>query len=769
MEKKEETSLRIVGKDLPRVGAQGFVLGETQFADDFVPEGLIQLKILRSPKHHALIKSIRTDGALRMPGVLRVFTAKDIPGTNRIGPLVKDQHVLADEKVRFIGDPIALIAAETGEQAEAALEKIEVEYEELEPVLTREMGFRPDAPKIHEKGNILIRRIVSKGDVEKGFGEADLVVERTYTTSWIEHAYLEPDAGFAYTDERGRVVLHVSTQNIFYHQEEVAAVLGLGTDRVRVIQSATGGGFGSKNDVTVHCCLGLAAFHLQRPVKLVYTHEEVFTTTPKRHPLSIHYKTGVTKHGKLTAVEVRILADTGPYASAGETVATRAAIHGTGPYEVPNYNAESVMVYTNNSISGSMRGFGNPQTAFAYESQMNIIAETLGMDPIELRLMNALKVGSRTGTGQILQASVGMTRTLQRIREWREENRETEGLAPSKNHDRIARGTGVASIFYAMGLTGRPSLSRVRIEIDPEGTIVLYVGTAEIGQGSDTVFTQIAAETLGVEPAEIHLVRADTDVTPFTGASSASRQTYVTGNAVQIACMNIKEILFKEARESYGLGDRELYLEAGRIVSRDIFRASIPLSEIASRVYREGRKLKGEGFYDTKTTWIDPETGQGSPYATYAYASQLAEVEVDQDTGETTVTRIVVAQDVGKAINPASVIGQINGGVVMGLGMALTEEFIPGQTNSFFNYFIPTIRDIPEIVTFLVEEEEPTGPFGAKGVGEPCMIPTAAAILNAIANALGTRIYDLPATLERVRKAACHRDDTTEEMIHEGR
>jgi nicotinate dehydrogenase large molybdopterin subunit len=750
---EKETSLKIIGKDLPRVGALEAVLGVTRFADDFVPEGLIHLKILRSPKHHALIKSIRTEGALGMPGVIRVFTSKDIPGTNRIGPLVKDQQVLADEKVRFIGDPVAMVAAGTPEEAEAALSKIEVEYEELKPVLTREAGLRPDAPKIHEKGNVLTRRIVSKGDVEKGFKEADLIIERDYSTSWIEHAYLEPDSGFGYMDENGRVVLHVSTQNVFYHQEEVAAVLGLGLDRVRVIQSATGGGFGSKNDVSVHCCLGLAAFHLRKPVKLVYTHEEVFAATAKRHPLKIHYKTGVTNQGRLTAVEVRILGDTGPYASAGETVATRAAIHGTGPYEVPNYSAESVFVYTNNSISGSMRGFGNPQTSFGYESQMDIIAETLGIDPIELRLRNALKLGSRTGTDQLLDASVGMIQTLERLKQWREKNNQTGWRVSPKKGDRTVRGTGIASIYYAMGLTGRPSLSRVRIEIDRTGRFVLYIGTAEIGQGSDTVLSQIAAETLGLDPAEIHLVRADTDLTPFTGASSASRQTYVTGNAVQIACSNIKEILFREAREGYGLGERELVLESGRIISRDIFRASIPIPEIAERVYREGRELKAEGFYDTKTTWIDPETGQGSPYATYAYASQLAEVEVDRETGEVTVSRIVVAQDVGKAINPASVIGQINGGVVMGLGMALTEEFIPGQTNSFFNYFVPTIRDIPEIVTLLVEEQEPTGPFGAKGVGEPCMIPTAAAILNAIANALGTRIYDLPATLERVRKA----------------
>jgi nicotinate dehydrogenase large molybdopterin subunit len=754
MEKKEPDSLRVIGKDIPRVGALQMVLGETPFADDFHRECLIHLKILRSPKHHARIKSIHAESALALPGVVRIFTAKDIPGSNRIGSLVKDQPVLADEKVRFIGDPIVLVAAETEEQAEAALEKIDVYYEDLEPVLTPEIGLRPGAPRILEKGNVLIRRVVSKGDVEKGFKEADLIVERTYTTSWIEHAYLEPDAGFAYVDDGGRVVLCASTQNIFYHQEEVAAVLGLGTDRVRVIQSPTGGGFGSKNDISVHACLGLAAFHLRRPVKLVYTHEEVFTATTKRHPLTIHYKTGATKDGKLTAVELRIVGDTGPYASAGETVATRAAIHGTGPYEVPNYRAESVMVYTNNCISGSMRGFGNPQTSFGYESQMDLIAETLGIDPIELRLRNVLKAGSRTGTGQVLQASVGISRTLECIKEWAERNKDTERITVPEKEGRIVRGTGVASIWYAMGLTGRPSLSKTRVEIDRNGEIVLYVGTAEIGQGSDTVFTQIAAEVLGVAPAEIHLVRADTDRTPFTGASSASRQTYVTGNAVQMACLNLKEILFKEARERYDLGDRELHLEAGRVVSRDMFRVSIPLAEIAHPVYREGRSLQGEGFYDTKTTFLDPETGQGSPYATYAYASQLAEVEVDRETGEVTVTRIVAAHDVGKAINPSNVIGQINGGIVMGMGMALTEAYVPGETNSFFNYFIPTIKDIPDIVPIIVEEEEPTGPYGAKGIGEPCMIPTAAAILNAIANALGTRIYDLPATLERVRKAA---------------
>jgi CO/xanthine dehydrogenase Mo-binding subunit len=749
-----EKPLRVVGKNIERIGALDLVLGKAKFSGDILMKGLLHLKILRSTFPHALIKAIDTEQASKLPGVVRIFTGKDIPGNKRVGTIIKDQPVLVEDRVRYKGDPIALVVAETEEDGEEALEHIKIHYEELEPVLTPERALEMGAPKIHETGNLLFHQLITKGDIEKGFQEADVIVERTYTTPWVEHACLEPDAGIAYLDEEGRIILYVSTQNPFYDQKEVADVLGLGLDRVRVIQAPTGGGFGSKLDVTVQCYLGLAAFYIKRPVKLVFTREEVFEATSKRHPMKIQFKTGVTKEGKLTAVQARILGDTGAYASYGTVVATRAVIHATGPYEVPNFKAESVMVYTNNIWSGAMRGFGAPQVAFAHKSQMDILAEKLGMDPIDFRLRNVLKKGSSTGTEQILHNSVGIGKTLERLKEWRGKNI-SEEVVPGgyEKNDRIVKGIGVASVWFRIGNAAASNPSTIKVEIDRNGNIVLSIGTADIGQGSNTVLTQIAAEELGIKTNEIHLVCADISLTMDAGATAASRQTYISGNAVRNACMNLKEILFKEVRDLYNFSDREFFLKNKKVVFRGLQRISIPLTEIADRVYREGRHLRGEGFFNHNVTQLDPRTGQGKPYTTYAFASQLAEVEVDRETGEVHVRRIVAAHDVGKAINPMNVIGQINGGVAMGVGFALSEEFIPGQTNSYFNYFIPTIKDIPEIVSIIVEDEEPTGPFVAKGIGEPALIPTAPAILNAIAKAIGSRVYDLPATLEKVQKA----------------
>ncbi len=750
-----EKPLRVVGKSIERIGALDLVLGKAKFSDDILMKGLLHLKVLRSAFSHALIKAIDTEQASKLPGVVRIFTGKDIPGNKRVGTMIKDQPVLVEDRVRYKGDPIALVVAETEEDGEEALEHIKIHYEELEPIFTPERALEMGAPKIHEKGNLLFRQLITKGDVEKGFQVADIVVERTYTTPWVEHACLEPDAGIAYLDEEGRIILYVSTQNPFYDQKEVADILGLKLDRVRVIQAPTGGGFGSKLDVSVQCYLGLAAFYIKRPVKLVFTREEVFEATSKRHPMKIQYKTGVTKGGKLTAVQARILGDTGAYASYGTVVATRAVVHATGPYEVPNFKAESIIVYTNNIWSGAMRGFGAPQVAFAHECQMDILAEKLGMDPIDFRLRNVLKKGSSTGTGQILHNSVGIGKTLERLKEWREKNISEEVVPDGyEKYDRIAKGIGVASVWFGIGNAAASNPSTIKVEIDREGNIVLSIGTADIGQGSNTVLTQIAAEELGIKTNEINLVCADTSLTMDAGATAASRQTYISGNAVRNACMNLKEILFKEVRDLYDISDREFFLKDKKVICNGLPGISIPLTEIADRVYGKGRHLRGEGFFNHDVTQLDPQTGQGKPYTTYAFASQLADVEVDRETGEVHVRRIVAAHDVGKAINPMNVIGQINGGVAMGVGFALSEEFIPGQTNSYFNYFIPTIKDIPEIVSIIVEDEEPTGPFGAKGIGEPALIPTAPAILNGIAKAIGARIYDLPATLEKVRKAA---------------
>jgi len=740
--------MRQVGIEIPKVDVLEKALGETKYGADLPSRDPIYLKVVRSPKPHAKIVRIEMGEALKGPGVERVFTAKDIPGKNQVGTITKDQPILALDRVRYIGDPVALIAAKTEETAEEAAQRLVVVYEDLPSVTHPEEALQPHAPMIHEKGNLLLEFHVVKGDVQKGFKGSEVIVEETYTTTWVDHAYLEPDAGISYLDEEGRITVVCPTQNVHYDQREVASVLSLPLDQIRIIQCATGGGFGGRLDITVQCLLALAVFHLKKPVKMIYSREEVFQVTSKRHPLKIRYKSGAKKDGTLTAVEVNILGDTGAYASYGSTVAIRSAVHATGPYEVPNVKVRSRMAYTNNSWSGAMRGFGVPQMAFAHESQMDLLAQALKMDPIEIRLKNSLRVGSETATGQTLMASVGIGETLKKVKGWKDRS------AISKNNSKkpfVKKGIGVGSMWYGIGNTGIANPSTAQMEIDPEGEVRLFTGVADIGQGSDTVLLQIASEAIGVPLKEIRLIRADTAVTTDAGATSASRQTYISGNAILNAVKNLKEEAIKETSRILGVDGKGLYFEDGEIKQKSNPSVSISIKEVAKKC---GRILRGEGNFDPETTRLDPETGQGVPYGTYAFATHLAEVEVDTETGKVKVNRVIASHDVGKAIHPKNVIGQIMGGVAMGTGFALMEEFVSGETTSFVNYLIPTSKDVPEVIPILIEEEEPTGPFGAKGVGEPALIPSAPAILNAIANAIGQRIYHLPANLERVLEAS---------------
>ena len=738
--------MRQIGVDIPKVDVLRKVLGEARYGADLSIEGPLHLKVVRSPKPHAKILKIQPDEAMKVGGVERIFTAKDIPGKNAIGTITKDQPILASDRVRYIGDPVAMVAAKTEEAAEEAAKKVEVVYEDLPFVNNPEEALKPYAPLIHEKGNLLLEFHVVKGDVQAGFKEAEVIVEETYTTTWIDHAYLEPDAGISFLDEKGRVTVICPTQNIHYDQKEVASVLDLPLGKVRIIQSATGGGFGGRLDVTVQCLLALAAFHLKKPVRIVYSREEVFQVISKRHPLKIRYKSGAAKDGRLTAVEVHILGDTGGYASYGATVAIRSAVHATGPYRVPNVRVRSQMVYTNNPWSGAMRGFGVPQLAFAHESQMDMLADALKMDPIEFRLKNAFTVGSETATGQTLMASVGIGETLRKVKEWRNKTISKK----EEKRPNIKKGIGVGSMWYGIGNTGTANPSTAQMEIDPNGEVRLFTGAADIGQGSDTVLLQITSEALGLSLKEIRLIRADTAVTSDAGATSASRQTYISGNAILNGIKSLKQQILKEASSLLGEDEKELFIEDGQVKHVSKGCISIPITEVAKRC---GRVLRGEGGFDPETTKLDPKTGQGSPYATYAFATHLAEVEVDTETGRVKVKRVVASHDVGKAINPRNVIGQIMGGVTMGVGMALMEEYTPGETVSFVNYLIPTSKDVPEVIPMIVEDQEPSGPFGAKGVGEPALIPTTPAILNAIADAIGERIYHLPANLERVLEA----------------
>ncbi len=422
-----------------------------------------------------------------------------------------------------------------------------------------------------------------------------------------------------------------------------------------------------------------------------------------------------------------------------------------GPYEVPNLYAESLFAYTNNPMAGAMRGFGVPQMAFAHESQMDLLAEALSISPLEIRLRNCYRIGSLTSTRQELKASVGIKATLEAVAPYYTQSAK-EKRADSEPY--VRRGVGIGSMIYGIGNTGVQNPATAHIELTEDGRITLFTGAADMGQGSSTVLSQIAAEELGLSPEEVHLVVADTMFTTSAGASSASRQTYISGNAVLEAAKKLKEVLLTEAAMILKIDRGDLIVEAGRVCSRENPENAVSFERIAQRAHRTGLPLKWQGYFDPATTSLDPETGAGDPYATYAFATHLAEVEVNIVSGEVRVLRIVAAHDVGKAINPRNVHGQIYSGVAMGVGFALMEEFIPGKTESMKDYHIPSCADMPEVVSIIVEDPEPTGPFGAKGVGEPALIPTAPAILNAIADALGVRIYDLPANLERVIKAA---------------
>lgn len=744
-------SYKYINTIIPKVGVEDFARGRSAFSADMPLENPLVLRILRSTTSHSRIRQLDISEGLQSPGVVGILTARDIPGEIHYGLIQKDQPLLADDRIRFLGEAIALVAAADEWSAEHALDAIRVDCEPLDPVFDPDEALKDGAPRVHDKGNLLYRRYLRKGDVEAGLSRSRIRVKRRYTTPCLEHCYLEPDAGAGYVDSNGVLVIHASTQNPHYDQKEVSRLLGLDPERVRVVQRATGGGFGSKLDLTTQGFIGLALYHFGRPVRLIYSREEAFLATSKRHPFRIEMESGADEDGKILAVKMRCICDTGAYASYGMAVAMRAAVHTTGPYEVENVEAECLCVYTNNPIAGAMRGFGAPQMAVAYESQMDIMAEELGIDPLEFRKINALRAGSLTATGQELHHSVGMLKTLAAIEPHYKEaliHWKKEGVG----YDR-KRGIGLGAMFYGIGNTGVKNPANARMVVDPTGQIVLYIGASDIGQGSTTVFSQIAAEILDMDPHAIRLVVADTALTKSAGATSASRQTYISGKAVMNAAQELRLQILTEATDILGTPGEYLLLENGQVVSRRNPEYHVSVKDLAKRAYAEGRSLNCSGYFDPKTTPLDPETGQGVPYATYAYACQLALVEVDSETGNVCVYRIVAAHDVGKAIHPQNVEGQIQGGVAMGLGFALMEEFKPGITSSMADYHISTSLDMPEIIPIIVEDEEPTGPFGAKGVGEPALIPTAPAILNGIADATGSRIYHLPASPERIRKA----------------
>lgn len=747
-----------LGASAHRVGSKQRALGETSFGFDQGQDGDLYLACVRAHKAPARIKRIDIDKAMSLPGVVRVFTAADIPGINRLGiiPVSKDQEFIAQKIVRHRGQAVALLAAESQAAALAGAKAVRVDYEELPGVFDPENALADETPLVHPDhptGNLLKENVIKKGDVEEALAKSHVKVEAEYTTGRVEHCSLEMEGGRAEYDD-GRVIVWACTQNPHYDQADLALFLGVEPEKIRVVQAETGGGFGGKLDMSVQPFLALAAWHLRRPVRMAYTREESLLATGKRHPFRMRYITGADAEGRLTAVKAELLADTGAFASYGLAVCMRAAVHATGPYLVPNLDVRCRMAYTNNTWNGAMRGFGVPQAALAHEGQMDALAETLGMDPLEIRIKNALGAGQATATGQVLNNGVGLVRCLERIRPIYEQWRTNLSQGPWHKE-----GIGLGCMFYGIGNTGVSNPSTAQIEWRPDGRVVLYTGVAELGQGSDTVLRQLAAERLGLDPDDIDLCRGDTDRTTNAGATSASRQTYISGNAVLSAADNLEALLLKGAREFMGGRHLDLDIRGNLILEKGGQGRTLEVEEVVRFMVNEGGQVKAGGKFDPNFTALDPETGQGRPYATYGFAAQCALVEVDTASGEVKVKEVAAAHDVGRAINQRAVMGQICGGVAMGVGMALMEEYHAGSSDNLQSYHIPTAADAPKVTPLIVEEPEETGPYGAKGVGEPALIPTAPAVAGAVSQALGRPMRHLPINLERVMDALVSSED----------
>ena len=688
------------------------------------------------------------------PGIAAVFTAADIPGQNRFGviPPFADQPVLAVHETRFRGEAIALVAGEAEAIRAIDLADFPVAWEPLPPMLEPQEARRDGAVCLHETrpGNVLITGKVKCGDAHGALAASVHRATISVETGYVEHAYIEPEAGFARMN--GDVLeIQACTQAPVMDQEETALVLGLPKERVRILPVSAGGGFGSKLDLSLHPYLALAAWRLGRPVRGTYSRIESMQSTTKRHPARIDLRIGADADGRLCGLAFDGDFNTGAYASWGPTVANRVPVHASGPYRVDDYRARTRAIHTNRMPSGAFRGFGVPQSAIAQESLFDELADRLGIDRLEFRLRNALRDGEPTVCGQVFDSGVGIADCLQALRPgWTAARARCAefNAAAEESGSPLRRGVGLASGWYGCGNTSLPNPSTIKAGIRADGSIVLHQGAVDIGQGSNTVISQIFADALGVPVELVTRVGGDTDVTPDAGKTSASRQTFVSGNAAKRAGEALRALLLRHGNVAEDAG---IVLADGRLALVDGgTRRALDLGGLPAD--GDGYVFAAEGAYDPPTVALDGN-GQGSPYAQFGYAAHMVEAEVDLGLGIVRLVRIEAAHDVGRAINPVLVEGQVQGGVAQGIGLALMEEYLPGRTENLHDYLIPTIGDVPPILTHIVEVPDPNGPYGAKGLGEHALIPTAPAVLNAIRDAAGISIRRLPATPDRVLAA----------------
>lgn len=747
----ERGPTKVVGKSALRLDGVDKATGKTKYGQDLFDKSFLSAKALRAAYPHAEILGIDTREAKKIPGVVAVLTHQDMPGTNMHGLIRRDQEVLCGKKVRYLGDAVAIVVAKDEEAAVAALKKIKVDYRPLPAVLTMEDALKPDAPKIHTEGNVLGEKHLRRGDAPQAMSEADVVVEDMIQTQTADHAFLDLEAGRARYDGK-MLTIEVSGQWLHEERRLIALALGVPLEQLRLIQPATGGAFGGREDISIQIYLGLSALKLKgRTICMRYLRAESMIVRHKRHPIRVHYKLGAKKDGTLVAAQVTFYVDKGAYASTGIAVMRKASSHATGPYKVPNVWVDVIGVFTNNNPCGAMRGFGAAQTAIAYEGLMDRLAVKLDVDKAELRMKNLIKSGDAVTTGQIVPHATGVEcfeAVLKKI-DWK--NRSYETPAPH-----LKRGYGVSIVCFGLGYgDGFPDASRAQCKLTDDGVVEVYSSGCDVGQGLMNMVSQITAEEIGVSLDRVRPILGDTELTPESGSSSATRQTYFTGSAVQLAASELKKQLQDIAAAHLEELVYEIKIENG--VAYNVFRPQkrMTLKQIAREGRKRGFSLEATSLFKPPTMPEDTQTGQSMrAFVTYLFGSHACQLLVDTETGQVMIERYIACHDVGKAINPDQVIGQIQGGVTMGIGMALMEEVTlkdgkilnPG----FTDYILPTIRDVPEIECIVLENPDPGGPFGARGIGEPPLIGTGPAILSAIYDAIGKPIRELPATPERV-------------------
>ncbi len=732
-----------VGARLPHADWHAKVRGAAEFGADFAPEGALWLRVIRSPYASATFAFGDLEAFRRDHDLAAVLTARDVPGQNRFGifPTTKDQPVFADAVVRFRGEAIAAVVGSTAAVNAFDVAAFPVTWTETAGLHGVAAATRAGAAAIHatHPDNVLTRGNLMCGDSKKGHAGSHATVEGDFETGFVEHAYIEPEAGYAMRDGE-TITVAACTQAPYMDREETARVLGLADEAVIIAPTACGGGFGGKLDVSIQPLLAIAAWTLNKPVRVVYSRTESMVATTKRHPAKIWAKASADALGRLTAYEMTGDFNTGAYASWGPTVANRVPIHAHGPYRVPNVHNRTRAIYTNDTPAGAFRGFGVPQAAIANECLMDDLAAQLGIDRWDVRRRNALDKGDATASGQVLTHSAGLPQCLDALKPaW--DRALADAAAHNARDARVKRGAGIACMWYGCGNTALSNPSEMRITLSRNGVVTIWSGAVDIGQGVTTILTQIVREALAIDGVDIDVPIdvGNTATTLDAGKTSASRQTFVTGNAARLAALDLRAKLERLANVPAGAPmrmDGDAVLVGGAAERRIVIEGTI----------------EGYGRYDPPTTALDAD-GQGIPYATYGFAAQIAEVLVDTALGTTKVLHIHAAHDVGRAINPMLVEGQIHGGIAQGLGLALMEEFIAGKTENLHDYLIPTAGDIPLITTHIIEDPDPEGPYGAKGVGEPALIATAPAILSAIRHATGVTIRQVPVLPHRLWEA----------------